>query len=81
MKWPWVSRERFEDLEKRFEEVDAERKGLLRDLLEREPAKPPVSVEEDRAETFATPFDRIERRFSQTFNGKTPPPQFKVRVR
>ena len=86
MQWPWVSRKRFEDLERRLKDVDTERRTLLKQLLEREVVTPaPVSVEEDSTAkhepiAFTTPFDSIGRRFSAAGASATKP-QFKARVR
>ena len=81
MNWPWVSRKRLEDAERRFTECDTERRDLLDRLLERQekPAvKPNVSVEEDS--TFTTPFDRIGARFDKA-GPAARHPKFKARMR
>lgn len=83
MNWPWVSRKRLEDAERRLTDSDTERRSLLKLLLERAdqaaPAPRNVSVEEDSAKQFTTPFDTIGRRFDKSPDAKRP--QFKARMR
>ena len=55
MQWPWVSRERFMDAERRCAAVDAERRRLL-DLL----LSPPVPAEEMRAKTVVQRVAEVE---------------------
>lgn len=85
MKWPWVSRARLEDTERRLAESDAERRKLLNRLLDRdESMKMPgrVSIEEDSYNPvpFTTPFDKKIRDFEMA-GAKARQPQFKARVR
>lgn len=91
MKLPWVSRERLEDAQRQLAESETERKRLLELLL----VKPPVASisrgtqemkSEKPAETrgptsYTTPFDQIERRFSEAFKaGEIIPQKFKARI-
>lgn len=82
MKCPFVTRGRFEDLQKQCASLEAERKMLLERLLgspeRREEVKEPVRAVVVAAETkasdgapqsFSTPFDRIERRFDAALHG------------
>jgi|HubBroStandDraft_5_1064220.scaffolds.fasta_scaffold104033_2 hypothetical protein len=86
MPWPWVSRERFDDLQKRFDKVEAERDRLLEIVIDLPTAKRSVSVEEDKAKeepmaAYTTPMDKILLKFDRAYSNKTKPSQFKAKVR
>ena len=109
MNFPWVSRERLAEAQKRLEAADAERTRLLDLLLAgavpdrrreiavagadslradgRETGTTQESLESETSsparpvEAFSTPFDRVERRFSQTFpQGAKIPAKFIAKV-
>ena len=109
MKWPWVSRERLAEAQKRLDAADAERVRLLDLLLggavpNRRQESALAGVDASRAdgreagvtqeafesgtssparpvEAFSTPFDRMERRFAQTFpQGAKIPAKFMAKV-
>ena len=84
MKLPWVSRGRFEDLQKRLEEVKAERDQYLNRLLSRAQTEPD---EEEKPESttgapvsFNTPIDRLLNRFDQALKSGSGTAQFKARA-
>ena len=99
LQFPWVSRERLAEAQKRLDAADAERVRLLDLLLdgaapdrrreiaavemadEAGNASVSVSVPARPVEAFSTPFDRMERRFAQTFpQGAKIPAKFMARV-
>jgi hypothetical protein len=92
MKWPFVSRGRFEDLEHRLVAVEAERKYYLEIVLGRKTSDParPISasavssdlepVPQGQPAAYSTPFDRLESRFARAFTPGTIPAQYKARV-
>ena len=89
MRWPWVNRARFEDLQQRLAASESERKELSERLIEAmaELGSSVTAAEQKAAEStepekpnFSTPFDRIERNFDQTFKGKQIPAKFKARA-
>jgi hypothetical protein len=72
MRFPWVSRGRFDDLEKRCEQLEAERRSLLDRVLELSSQKPlyapaptsvdqqaPSSTKDDKPEEPVNPPGRI----------------------
>ena len=85
MPWPWVSRARLEDVQRRFDAVDAERQQLLAELLSVQTVEPvkPTTINESQQSSVngPTPHDRVLNRFESTFRGKTIPQQFKARLR
>jgi hypothetical protein len=84
MNWPWVSRARLEDVERRLAESEAERRALTERLLDRMEAPQPVktvSVEEDSSPLpYTTPMDSVLRRFDKA-GANARKPQFKAKVR
>lgn len=103
MRWPWVSRGQLEqmrgrlaDLQRRFDDVDAERRWLCERLLggarpsaQTAPALVSVAGSEEEEEAresespraFTTPFDSMSQRFRTEFGGgKRAPEKFRVRV-
>ena len=100
IQFPWVSRERLAEAQKRLDAADAERVRLLDLLLggavppdrrreiaaveaadESGNASVSVSVPARPVEAFSTPFDRMERRFAQTFpQGAKIPAKFMAKV-
>ncbi len=102
LQFPWVSRERLAEAQKRLEAADAERVRLLDLLLlgerqarRREAVELPTEwpAKEDGnasvsasnparpVEAFSTPFDRVERRFAQTFpQGAKIPAKYMAKV-
>jgi hypothetical protein len=88
LNWPFVSRARFEDLQQRLDESEAERKEVwsrlfaMAEQAATEPA-PAVPTAEPGVsqESFTTPFDRIERNFDKANRGKNIPAKFKARAR
>ncbi len=99
LQFPWVSRERLAEAQKRLDAADAERVRLLDLLLdgaapdrrreiaavemadEAGNASVSVSVPARPVEAFSTPFDRMERRFAQTFpQGAKIPAKYMAKV-
>jgi len=86
MKSPWVSRERFEGLQRRFDELKAERDELLRMALSRPmdiplPETAPAKEETPAAPNYGTPFDRLLGRFDAAFgHGARPPEKYRARM-
>lgn len=86
MKLPFVSRARFEEVERRLAESEAERKELLGHLLSGQPSG---TAEVKVAETsenktdvvpFTTPIDSMIRRYKQA-GVSARDPKFKARIR
>ncbi len=64
MKWPFVSRARYELLEQQFAECNRERVHLLEMVLNRDPEPKSESAKTpDNVMQFDTPFDSLARRF------------------
>ena len=77
MRFPLVSRERFDDVRQQLADSEAERKELMEIILLRpEPVPKQVEPEVERG-NFATPFDRIGSRFDRA----TDKAKFKARMR
>lgn len=89
MAFPFVSRERFDELKKQLADTEAERKRLLEFLMRREPAQAPVqsvSVEEDQRSShkmtgFTTPIDKVLNDFDRARKNGPIPETFKARAR
>lgn len=89
MAFPFISRERFDELKKQLADTEAERKRLLEFLMQREPAQAPVqsvSVEEDsrtgfNVPGFNTPFDNVIKSFDRARKNGPIPETFKARAR
>ncbi len=94
MKFPWVSRGRFEDLEKRLAQVMAERDRFLDSLLSGPKDVPtpvlttaqrprPVKTADQPSNViaFSTPFDALESRFSKAHSaGKVPSQSYRAKA-
>jgi hypothetical protein len=86
--WPFVSRGRFEDLERQFSASECERRELLIRLLnqmekaQESTSVPPATQPNNEAPSaYTTPFDSIGSRFDQAKRQGKVPAQFKARMR
>lgn len=80
MRWLWVSRDRYDDLQRRLEASETERIKLMEFCLEKKAQPVPVQESEPQG-NFSTPIDRILSRFDEAHkNGKKINSRFKVRV-
>lgn len=85
--FPFVSRDRLEDVQRLLAESEAERKRLLDLLLpgvpkEPEPVKIPASApsKESNMVAFNTPFDRLEKRVSVALKNGAVSQQFRAKA-
>lgn len=85
MRWPFVSRARFEDLHRQLTTSEDERRFLLAHVVEDKDARQPEQLPEPEAQTptvnFITPIDRVLSNFDKARRNGPIPNKFKAKAR